>query len=189
MYIASGQGQTAPRGQFWIQQKGLITLPICCKFQRNLFEVWFYKKRKNIYDLLHVYSPGAGAYSAQVTWFWCQQKLLCSNCLSHFNFSSNLWYDVLFGVVKESIKVIIEALRGMVPVPLFPSKKMALFPKNKILIFYVPCSRKLPVFPVPLIFRPLFPCFPEKLALVPLFPKTLGGPHNLGNPHCLRKIL
>ena len=93
MYIAPGQGQTAPRGQsfdfnrnvlsfhsfvasfkkclwslilnnffhdlihiyspevgvdspqgtkFWCQQKGLITLPICCKFQRNLFEVWFY---------------------------------------------------------------------------------------------------------------------------------------------------
>ena len=93
MYIAPGQGQTAPRGQSLIstemschfihllqvskkclwslilnnffhdlihvyspragidslqgtklpcQQKGLITLPICCKFQRNLFEVWFY---------------------------------------------------------------------------------------------------------------------------------------------------
>ena len=24
---------------FWCQQKGLITFPICCKFQRNLFEV------------------------------------------------------------------------------------------------------------------------------------------------------
>ena len=27
---------------FLYQQKGLITLTICCKFQRNLFEVWFY---------------------------------------------------------------------------------------------------------------------------------------------------
>ena len=91
MYIAPGQGQTAPRGQsfdinrnvlslhsfvasskkclwslilynffhdlipvyspradspqgtkFWCQQKGLINLAIYCKFQRNLFEVWFY---------------------------------------------------------------------------------------------------------------------------------------------------
>ena len=25
-----------------MSKKGLITLPICCKFQRNLFEVWFY---------------------------------------------------------------------------------------------------------------------------------------------------
>ena len=33
----------SPQGtKFWCQQKGLITLPICCKFQRNLFKVWFY---------------------------------------------------------------------------------------------------------------------------------------------------
>ena len=29
--------------KFGCQQKGIITLPICCKFQRNLFEVWFDK--------------------------------------------------------------------------------------------------------------------------------------------------
>ena len=28
--------------KFWFQQKGLITLLLCCKFQRNLFEVWLY---------------------------------------------------------------------------------------------------------------------------------------------------
>ena len=26
----------------WCQQKRLVTLPICCKFQKNIFEVWFY---------------------------------------------------------------------------------------------------------------------------------------------------
>ena len=36
-------GADSPQGtKFWYQQKGLITLPICCKFQRNLFECWFY---------------------------------------------------------------------------------------------------------------------------------------------------
>ena len=36
-------GADSPQGtKFWCQQKGLIFLPICCKFQRNLFEVWFY---------------------------------------------------------------------------------------------------------------------------------------------------
>ena len=25
----------------WCQQKALITLPICCKFQNDLFEIWF----------------------------------------------------------------------------------------------------------------------------------------------------
>ena len=44
-----GAGAERPQGtKFWCQQKGLITFPIfitfpiCCKFQRNLFEVWFY---------------------------------------------------------------------------------------------------------------------------------------------------
>ena len=36
-------GVDSPQGiKVWCQQKDLITLPICCKFQRNLFEVWFY---------------------------------------------------------------------------------------------------------------------------------------------------
>ena len=26
----------------WCQQKSLVTLPICCKFQKNIFQVWFY---------------------------------------------------------------------------------------------------------------------------------------------------
>ena len=35
-------GADSPQGaKVWCQQKGLITLPICCKFQRNLFQVWF----------------------------------------------------------------------------------------------------------------------------------------------------
>ena len=26
----------------WCQQKNLVILPICCKFQKNIFEAWFY---------------------------------------------------------------------------------------------------------------------------------------------------
>ena len=38
-----GAGADSPQGtKFGYPQKGIITLPICCKFQRNLFEVWFY---------------------------------------------------------------------------------------------------------------------------------------------------
>ena len=29
--------------KFWRQQKAQITLTICCKFQNDLFEFWFYK--------------------------------------------------------------------------------------------------------------------------------------------------
>ena len=36
-------GAERPQGtKFWCHQKGLITFLICCKFQKNLFEVWFY---------------------------------------------------------------------------------------------------------------------------------------------------
>ena len=38
-----GAGVDSPQGtKFWCQLKGLITLPISCTFQRNLFEVWLY---------------------------------------------------------------------------------------------------------------------------------------------------
>ena len=37
-----GEWADSPQGtKYWCQQKGLITLPICCRFQRNIFEVWF----------------------------------------------------------------------------------------------------------------------------------------------------
>ena len=45
MYIDPGQGQTRdnPLGTIFLcQQKGLITLPICCKFLNNLFDILFY---------------------------------------------------------------------------------------------------------------------------------------------------
>ena len=60
MYIDSpGAGADNPQGtKFLCQQKGLITLPIWCKFQRNLFEVSFYTNF--FHNLIHVYRPGAG---------------------------------------------------------------------------------------------------------------------------------
>ena len=57
--------------QFWCQQNGLITLPICCKFQKHLFEVWLYTFFS---CFIHVYSPRAGADNPLGTKFWCQQK-------------------------------------------------------------------------------------------------------------------
>ena len=38
-----GAGADSPQGtKFWCQQKCLITSFICSKFQKNIFEVWFY---------------------------------------------------------------------------------------------------------------------------------------------------
>ena len=49
-----------------------------------------------------------------------------------------------------------------------------LFPKTKILIFYVPCSPKLPLFPCSPSFLDL--CSPENMPSSPCSPKPLGGP-------------
>ena len=75
-----GAGADSPQvTKFGCQQKGIITLPICCKFKRNLFEVWFYTFF--FHDLINVYNPRAGAYSPQRTKFWCQQKLLVTSVI------------------------------------------------------------------------------------------------------------
>ena len=67
---------------------------------------------------------------------------------------------------------------------LFPwnNSSVSLFPKIKILLSYVPknCLCSL----VPLIFRPLLPCSPEMISLVPLFPKSMWRPHSRPNKRC-----
>ena len=44
--------------KFWCQQKFFITLPICCQFKKNLFEVWFFTIFYVFFS--HVYSPRQG---------------------------------------------------------------------------------------------------------------------------------
>ena len=63
--------------KFWYQEKRLVTSFICCKFQRNLFKVWFYTFF--FHSLIHVYSLGARAYNPHGTTFWCQQKNLITS--------------------------------------------------------------------------------------------------------------
>ena len=46
------------RTKFWCQQKLLITLPICCQFKKNAFEVWFFTVFYVFFP--HVYSPRQG---------------------------------------------------------------------------------------------------------------------------------
>ena len=61
MYIAPGQGQKAPRGQnFDVNRKALPLYPFVASFKEISLKTDFIKKN---HDLIHVYSPGAGAYS------------------------------------------------------------------------------------------------------------------------------
>ena len=67
MYIAPGQEQTAPRGQnFDLNRKALSLYPFVVNFKRISSKSDFVHF---FHDLIHVYSPGAGAYSPQGTKF------------------------------------------------------------------------------------------------------------------------
>ena len=68
MYIAPEQGQTDPRGQnLDVNRKALSLYPFVASFKeislKSDFIHFFF------HDLIHVYSPRAGAYSPQGTKF------------------------------------------------------------------------------------------------------------------------
>ena len=41
-YTCRGRGRYLQLGKFWASQEAIITLNICCKFQKDCFELWFY---------------------------------------------------------------------------------------------------------------------------------------------------
>ena len=58
MYIAPGQGQTAPRGQnFYVNRKALSLHPSVASFKEISLKSNFIQF---FHDLIHVCSPGAG---------------------------------------------------------------------------------------------------------------------------------
>ena len=54
-----GAGADIPlQTKFWCQQEHLVTSVICCKFKKNLLEVWFYTM---LFKILYMYIvPGQG---------------------------------------------------------------------------------------------------------------------------------
>ena len=71
-------GPDNPLGtKFKCQQEHLVTSVIWCKFQNNLFKVWFYTFFFSWF--IHVYNPRTGADSPPGTKFWCHQKCLVNS--------------------------------------------------------------------------------------------------------------
>ena len=82
--------------KFWCQQKGLVTLPICCKFQKHTFEVWFYTYFS---CFLYMYiAPGQGQTTP-----WGQNFYFNINFLSLWSFavSSIKWLSNSFSPHKS----------------------------------------------------------------------------------------
>ena len=62
MYIALGQGQTAPKGQnFDVNRKALSLYPFVASFKEISLKSDFIQF---FHDLIHVYSPGARGHTA-----------------------------------------------------------------------------------------------------------------------------
>ena len=87
MYIAPGQGQTAPRGQnFDISRKALSLCPLVASFKEISFKsdfIHFF-----FHDLIHVYSLGAGRHTAPKGQSFDVNRNFLSLRLSVTNFKS-----------------------------------------------------------------------------------------------------
>ena len=72
IHVAPGQGQSAPRGQSFNVNRNVLSFhSFDASFKKCLWSLILYNL---FYDLIHVYSPRAGADRPQGTKFGCQQK-------------------------------------------------------------------------------------------------------------------
>ena len=93
MYIAPGQGWQSLGTTFLCQQEHLVTLVICCKFQKISLKSDFIHL-----ILFHDFIHGTGANSPQGTKFWCQQKCLVTSfiCCKFQNNVFEIWFYTFF---------------------------------------------------------------------------------------------
>ena len=72
-----GAGPDNPfRIKFWCQQEHLVTSVIYCKFQKNLFEVWFYTF---FFMILYMYIATGQGRQLPGDKVWFQQKCLVTS--------------------------------------------------------------------------------------------------------------
>ena len=87
---------------FWCQQKGLITFPICCKSKKA--SLWSLILYTVFHAFKNVYSPRAGADNLLGTNFWCQQKGLITLPIC-CKFKEILWSLILYTFCHAFIHV------------------------------------------------------------------------------------
>ena len=93
-YLYRGRGWQHLGTKFWYQQEHLVTSVICCQFQKNLFEVWFYTFF--FHDFIHVYSLGAWADSPQGAKVWLSTEMSCHFLHSLQVSKKCLWSLILY---------------------------------------------------------------------------------------------
>ena len=80
MYIAPGQGQTAPRRQSFDANRNVLSLhSFVASFKKCLWSLILYIFFFSWF--INVYSPGAGADNPLRAKFWCQQEYLVTSVI------------------------------------------------------------------------------------------------------------
>ena len=82
---------------FWCQQEGLIIMVICCKFKKNLFNLW-------LYTSFHEYSRSSGADNPKVQNFDVNRNLLSLLSFAT-SFKKSLWSLILYNFLHDFIHV------------------------------------------------------------------------------------
>ena len=103
MYIAPGQGLTTPTGRNFDVHRNILPLhSFVASFKKISLKSDLYNF---FHDFIHVYSPRAGADSAQGTKFWCQQKCLVTAFICCKFKKKCLWSLILFNFLHDLIHV------------------------------------------------------------------------------------
>ena len=98
-----GAGADNPLGtKFLCQQEHLVTSFICCKFKKKC--LWSLILYKFFHDLIHVYSPGAGADTPRGQNFDVNRKVLSLTHLLQVS-KKSLWSLILYNFFHDLIHV------------------------------------------------------------------------------------
>ena len=137
VYSPGARAENPSGTNFRCQQKALITSTICCKFQTNLFEFWFYTHFFNVFP--HVYSPGAGADNPLWTKSWCQQKSLVTLPICCKFKKKSLWSLILYIIFHVFIHVYRSGAGADNPL------RSEFLYKHKLFVTLVICCKFLPL--------------------------------------------
>ena len=105
MYIALGQGHTAPRGQSFDVNRNVLSLRsfVASFKKKNIFKSLILYKFFN--DLIHAYSPRPGQTDPQGTKIRCQQKRLVTSFICCLFQKKCLWSLILYFFLNDLIHV------------------------------------------------------------------------------------
>ena len=92
IYSRGARAENPLGTNFWCQQKSLITLTICCKFQTNLFEFWFYTHFLIFFHLYIALGQGQTTICGQNTDVNRKALSLCQFVASFKKISFEVWF-------------------------------------------------------------------------------------------------